>query len=73
MNLSATPSKVDFTGATAVTASEFTASGAARRVVTAALLAAFAPPRSIAVRASAACALTTLTIRSPVLASRVTT
>lgn len=73
VNFPATPSKVDLTGATAVDVSLFTASGAAASVVTRALDATLAPPRSIAVRAAESCALTTLTISSPVFWSLVTT
>ncbi|MCK8438861.1 bacteriocin fulvocin C-related protein [Streptomyces sp. D2-8] len=73
VNFPATPRKVDVTGVTGVSVSVFTASASAASVVTRALEATLAPPRSTAVRASAAWALTTLTIRSPVFASLVTT
>ena len=74
VNVSATPSKVDVTGATAVARLACSPRpGAAASVVTFALDATFAPPRSIAVRAAEDWALTTLTIRSPVFLSRVTT
>lgn len=73
VNRSATPSNVDVTGATGVSVSVFTAFASAVSVVTRALDATFAPPRSIAVRAAVAWALTTLTIRSPVPLSLVTT
>lgn len=72
VNFLATPVNVDLTGATGVAVSLFTASGAAASVVTAALDLTFTLPRSIVVRACAAWALTTLTIRSPVFASLVT-
>ncbi|WP_405672646.1 hypothetical protein [Streptomyces sp. NBC_01530] len=57
--MSATPEKVDAVGPTAVLVSPFTASGTAAGVVTLALDAAFAPPRSIVVRAAGDRELTT--------------
>ncbi|WP_406311324.1 hypothetical protein [Streptomyces sp. NBC_00114] len=57
--MSATPEKVDAVGPTAVLVSPFTASGTAAGVVTLALDAAFAPPRSIVVRAAEDRELTT--------------
>jgi len=72
VNSGATPRKVDVTGVTGESLSEFTASRSPASVVTRALEATLAPPRSTAVRAARSCALTTLTISSPVRVSSVT-
>lgn len=72
VNSLAAPEKVEVTGVTGASVPVLTASWSAASVVTAALDATFAPPRSTAVRAAVSWALTTLTISSPVRSSRVT-